>query len=422
MKRFRNDDLRPSRDARPSGPGRAPGPSRSPAPGRTRGLGGARLCAAAIAAVLLSASGANAAAADCADGGEDTRQTTRTAGQETTYYISLGDSLASGYQPGAGDTDVSYTDRLHEALQKREPGLEHIRLGCAGETTETLRDGGICEYPGGGSQLDAAVRALTEHRGKVAYVTLDIGANDTGGCVTGTGAIGQECLAAANETIAKNLAEATRALTRAGTEQVRYAGMTYYNPYLAAWLLGEEGQRTARDSAPLVAGVNGTISGTFEAAGFEVADVAGAYSSGDFENTVELPSAGEVPVNVGEICRLTWMCSEQDIHANPEGHRVIADAFTAVLPEVPPQEECPSPSPAPDPSPSGNTPDADSESRKPVPGEPLSPGAGGELADTGAPDSTPLIAGLAVAAIVLGGVTVLVVRRRTGPGRTEDED
>ncbi|MFG2133217.1 hypothetical protein ACGFNV_36375 [Streptomyces sp. NPDC048751] len=90
-----------------------------------------------------------------------------------TYYISLGDSLASGYQPDAAkDTDVAYTDQLYAQLKKHDPGLKHIRLGCTGETTASLIKGGTCTYSYAKSQLDAALKVLTQHRGKVAYVTL----------------------------------------------------------------------------------------------------------------------------------------------------------------------------------------------------------------------------------------------------------
>lgn len=46
-----------------------------------------------------------------------------TGAKDTTYYISLGDSLASGYQPDVDkDTDVAYTDQLFAQLKQRTPG------------------------------------------------------------------------------------------------------------------------------------------------------------------------------------------------------------------------------------------------------------------------------------------------------------
>src|SRR5919106_4784522 len=107
-----------------------------------------QLVAAALA-VVLSTPGV--AAAHSPKNGKDA----------TTYYISIGDSLASGYQPDVNkDTRVAYTDQLYAQLKQRQPGLKHIRLGCAGETTASLIEGGTCHYPNAKSQLDAAVKAL----------------------------------------------------------------------------------------------------------------------------------------------------------------------------------------------------------------------------------------------------------------------
>src|ERR1041385_6462907 len=78
-----------------------------------------------------------------------------TNGKDTTYYISLGDSLAAGYQPDVNkDTDVAYTDQLYAQLKQRTPGLKHIRLGCSRETSESLIKGGRRDYPHATSQLD----------------------------------------------------------------------------------------------------------------------------------------------------------------------------------------------------------------------------------------------------------------------------
>ena len=77
------------------------------------------------------------------------------------YYLSLGDSLAAGVQP-IGDptdlyrTDEGYADQLYAIATSWYPNLELVKLGCPGETTGTMIDGGICAYDHG-SQLDQAV-------------------------------------------------------------------------------------------------------------------------------------------------------------------------------------------------------------------------------------------------------------------------
>ena len=51
-------------------------------------------------------------------------------------------------------------------------------MGCPGETSSTLINGGICPYSPFSSQLAAAVAYLQANAGKVSPVTLDVGAND----------------------------------------------------------------------------------------------------------------------------------------------------------------------------------------------------------------------------------------------------
>jgi lysophospholipase L1-like esterase len=277
-----------------------------------------QLVAAALA-VVLSAPGV--AAACPWDGGDN-----------TTYYISIGDSIAAGYQPDVNqDTPNAYSDQLYAQLKQYQPGLKHIRLGCDGETTTSLINGGTCSYPNAQSQLDAAVKAMAQHRGKVAYVTVDIGANDILECVDKTtGAFDQACVNRATQTIPQNLARITQALRAAGTWNTKFAGMTYYNPFLAQWLRGQGGQETAKGSVSLVNAENSALSQVYSAAGFKVADVAGAFGSDDF-TPVSVPGYGEVPANVAQVCRLTWACTRQDPHPNASGHTVIAGAFAAVL-------------------------------------------------------------------------------------------
>ena len=64
-----------------------------------------------------------------------------------SYYLALGDSLSQGVQPAATgasvETPQGYPDQLYAALHPRHPGLRLIKLGCPGETSSTMIDGGI---------------------------------------------------------------------------------------------------------------------------------------------------------------------------------------------------------------------------------------------------------------------------------------
>ncbi|MFC8348537.1 SGNH/GDSL hydrolase family protein [Streptomyces sp. NPDC057280] len=345
--------------------------------------------------------------------------------KDATYYISLGDSLATGYQPDVDkDTDVAYTDQLYAQLKQRDPGLEHIRLGCTGETTESLINGGKCHYPNATSQLDAALKAMAQHPGKVAYVTLSVGADDILlNCVSPAGTLDGACLNSKSRSMAKNLAQIAGALHKAGTDNTQFVGSTYYNPFLGAWLQGEAGQQAAKESAPLVKAANTGITQVYKATGFKVADVAGAFSSDDFTTQVNVPGAGEVPANVAEICRLTWACTRKDPHPNTEGHQVIAGAFAAELKDddAPGASASPTPgastSPAPSESPTPGASASAAPSESPTPGAGTdtggnTPAPNGDLAETGASSSTPVLAGAGLAVAAAGAAAVYYARRR----------
>jgi len=248
------------------------------------------------------------------------------------YYVSLGDSLAAGYQPNAGgDTDESYTDQLYAKLKKHDPNLVHIKLGCSGETTQTMIAGGICSYPGADSQLDAAVRFLDAHRGQVRYVTLDIGANDVDSCATATG-LDMACAEQGIATVAAQLPQIAEAVHRAGGPGPQYVGMNYYDPFLAAWLTGAAGQQLAQQSVTLSTAFNGAIQTGLRASGFTLANVSKTFATDDFSRQVTVPGIGKLPVNVARVCEWTWECTPyHNIHANTLGYGVIAGVFERVL-------------------------------------------------------------------------------------------
>src|SRR6266571_771297 len=147
-----------------------------------------------ILAALCAAFGIGAPAALAGDPGA----TDTTA---VHYYVALGDSLAQGYQPIGGPPssaappgyDQGYADQLFKLERDKYTQLRLVKLGCGGESTVSMLDGSqdrnvalSCgppsfyeqHYPDGGTQLAEAVAFLQEHRGSVAFVTIDIGAND----------------------------------------------------------------------------------------------------------------------------------------------------------------------------------------------------------------------------------------------------
>jgi lysophospholipase L1-like esterase len=246
-----------------------------------------------------------------------------TAGDKVQYYLSLGDSLAQGYQPIGGPWvplgfpgyNQGYPDQLLKLVRDRYEQLRLVKLGCGGETTTTMIVGlPYCGFAAG-SQLAEGEAFLRAHRGEVAFVTIDIGGNDVLNPVGGGVAA-----------IQANLPRILDALRAAAGPGVPIVGMNYYHPGLAGWFADP-------GSLPgLVAGLvgfNDLLEGIYAAAGDRVADVESAFSSTD--TTV----VDGLPLDVLRICQWTWLCvgppHGPDIHPNTAGHGIIAEAFEREL-------------------------------------------------------------------------------------------
>jgi lysophospholipase L1-like esterase len=257
-----------------------------------------------------------------------------TAGSERgrpVFYLALGDSLSKGVQPfGAGGanvaTDEGYVNQLFAALKSSNPRLELHQLGCeVTETTKTmLRGGGTCTYAHG-SQLGDAIAFLRKHRGSIALVTINIGANDIEPCAQGLD-IDDECIQKAFIQVSAHLPPILGALHLAAGSHVPIVGMSYYNPILAAWLAlgpgapdGNLGQQVALESAEKLAAFNGLLGAIYRFFRIPVADVAAAFHTAEFEPLVPFPFFGEVPLNVATLCALSHMCTAATIHANADG-------------------------------------------------------------------------------------------------------
>jgi lysophospholipase L1-like esterase len=249
------------------------------------------------------------------------------------YYVSVGDSLAAGVQP-IGDpaqefrTTDGYAEQLLTIARAESPKLALVKLGCPGETTTSMIDGGICSYDHG-SQLDEAVAFIEAHRQFVAFITIDIGANDFA-CAD------LSCVPDGVAAIQANLPTIVASLREAAGPGIPIVGMSLYNPFLGAWLTGPQGQDFAQVSTfQGIVPINQLLRGIFTAGGASVADVEGAFSTTDFTTMVSLPGAGDVPLNVARICVWTWICAPApfgpDNHANAAGYGVIARAFADQL-------------------------------------------------------------------------------------------
>ena len=240
------------------------------------------------------------------------------AGSKATYYVSLGDSLAQGFQPKGGPPSPEpegykqgYADQLYKLTRHDHKQLREVKLGCGGESTVTLRFGGICSYEGG-SQLAEATAFLQANAGQIAFVTIDIGANDV---LSGGGPAA----------VAQNLPPILAALQAAAGPGVPIIGMNYYDPFVAPVWFQTQSLAALQARVAASVGLNDFLEGIYGAFGIEVADVESAFS------VTDLTLVDGTPVNVLRACELTWMCSAEDIHANTKGYGVIAEAFVAEL-------------------------------------------------------------------------------------------
>jgi lysophospholipase L1-like esterase len=254
---------------------------------------------------------------------------TATAAAEATYYLALGDSLAIGLQPSRnGDvpTNQGYADDLYLAFRQHIPGLRLAKLGCSGETTLTMLSGGVCSYSTG-SQLAQAVAFVETH--PVSLITIDIGADDIDHCVMLTG-IDASCVEAALTSVGTNLPKILAAL-RCAAGSTPIVAMNYYDPFLAAWTLGIEGQALAEATVQSTDNFNQLLGGIYETFAIPVANVAATFQTNNF--TI-LPFIN-LPVNVFITLTWTWMGAPAplgpNVHANAIGYAAIAGSFAETI-------------------------------------------------------------------------------------------
>jgi lysophospholipase L1-like esterase len=290
--------------------------------------------------------GSDSGASD--DGGSGSSTSTAA---EPEYYVSLGDSYASGYQPnpegGPGaNTDDGFAYQVPGIAAEAGYDLELVNFGCGGATTTSILESPGCPQGAlgpdadsydGESQADAAEGFLEEHQGEVALITVSIGGNDVTSCAAEPDAVG--CVATAVEGIEANLSELMPRLRAAAGPDTVIVGITYPDVILGGYLSDDPGvQQLAQLSIIAFEDfINPALQQQYEAVDGVFVDVTAATGAyGPFDETTTLEPYGEIPVPVAQVCELTWYCEFQDIHARTPGYRLIAelvvDAFVETTP------------------------------------------------------------------------------------------
>jgi lysophospholipase L1-like esterase len=252
---------------------------------------------------------------------------------DEVFYLSVGDSLAQGFQPIGGPHTNSaavgyrqgYADQLFKlARDGGQDQLRLVKLGCGGESTATMIENSRCAYDTG-SQLGDAVEFLDAHPGKVAFITINLGANDIfEDCGGNPGCFIPQ--------IATNLPFILHTLRDHAGPGVPIVGMNYFAPDVVQWFADPAASQAAAASAVLF---NNFLESLYAGAGVPVADVESAFAVTDFTTVADLKGVGPVPLSVFNACTLTWLCTPPplgpDVHANNDGYGVIAQAFAAAL-------------------------------------------------------------------------------------------
>lgn len=262
---------------------------------------------------------------------------------KSQYYVSLGDSYASGYQPTSktGGTRHGFAYQLPGLAAKRGYKLKLVNFGCGGATSssilnEKLAANAKCKGPGApkytGTQIAAAEKFLKANKGKVALITVSIGGNDITKCGKVPDAV--TCVGTALPEVEKNLATLLKRLRAAGGTKVRLVGITYPDVILGSWVGENPNQDLAKLSVVAFQSlINPGLKKEYEKAGGTFVDVTkatGAYTP--LEQTTTLAPYGVIPVAVAKVCELTFYCTLRDIHPQTAGYTIIADLVAKTLP------------------------------------------------------------------------------------------
>lgn len=206
-------------------------------------------------------------------------------------YLALGDSLAWGFRLDDPASE-SYPALIHAALGAAG-SIELTNVAVPGETSASLQ----------GRQLRQALELIAAKRRdglRVSPITLDVGGNDLRSVERASPTERAEAVAQARLNIAQTLDE----LRRAAGSEADIAIMTYYNPY--------EGDPAVENSdAYWVEQLNSAIRAEAASRGVAVAEV--------------------YPLFVGGRAYTHTFVLLGDIHANGQGHRLIADEFLRAL-------------------------------------------------------------------------------------------
>jgi lysophospholipase L1-like esterase len=240
------------------------------------------------------------------------------------YYLSLGDSFAFGlqleklfaefaagtYSPDSFNT--GYTDVFAALMRRIRPDLNVVNYSCpggGGDTTRFLTDGCLFTDNGLdlhdnfiGSQMDAAVSFLRDHRGQVGPITLSTGGDDIAEAVYGCNA-DPDCVASSGlaDRLVSELGEILSRLRAAAPD----AEIILLLPH---------------NGASIDLPDSNDVWGTYVEL---MRSIAAAHR-------VRVVDAFSAITLSGRECELTFLCSTDDAHPTDDGYSVLGHLFFEV--------------------------------------------------------------------------------------------
>jgi lysophospholipase L1-like esterase len=236
------------------------------------------------------------------------------------YYLALGDSMAYGIQPAKFGLPPSgfrtgYVDVFAARMRALAPKIRVVNYGCPGESAKTFVNGGCPWLAEGrrlhdafkGTQLAAALAFLRAHRGQVSPITLTLWGNDLFEFAPAC----KDDLVCIRSHAQPGLARFTsRLATIVG--RLRGAAPKAEIILTGAWNFDVE---HFAQTDPLFRSFDATIARVAAAGKARVAKMYPVFSPGGN------PKA--------RICKLTFVCSKDDLHPTDAGYRAMAAAFLA---------------------------------------------------------------------------------------------
>ena len=255
----------------------------------------------------------------------------------SAFYLVIGASDSLGVQPspsspGGQRTDHGYANDVVAAEAAQGVTLDMTQIGCPGETTFTMMNGGDHCYSAPATQLSTAIDFLSAHRSDTGLVTLDLGFNNLLPCLV-HGALDATCVDNLLPQVRLDMTTILTALKAAAGPNVTFIGIDHFNPYLASAVGGPSGRIIASDSVHPLTALNRTLYDVYGSFGIAVAHAAAAFHLADSDPVRTSPGI-RVPGDALHVCALTYMCRAQhapNFHPDSRGYRIIAGAILAAL-------------------------------------------------------------------------------------------